>query len=240
MYLSKIPINMTRRSAVNVISNAYKTHAMVAGSFIDPSTTDDGRVLWDVRHERDGGMSLYVSSPERPDLTGMVEQVGFVGIEGGGASTISYDEFLSQIENGRKYRFALVANPTFGGLGWKGTDGHFSHVTATQQMFWLAGARIAGDDVNRIEGMRGSGKRRDLANGFSILKADGELACSIVARDRVSLGSSNHKKSIPVSRVRFEGLCEVTDADALRRAVRFGIGKSKAFGCGMLMLAPVS
>ena len=35
----------------------------------------------------------------------------------------------------------------------------------------------------------------------------------------------------------FEGVLEVTDPDALRRALTHGIGRGKAYGCGLMTLA---
>lgn len=39
---------------------------------------------------------------------------------------------------------------------------------------------------------------------------------------------------------RFDGLAVVTDPDAVRAAVRAGIGRGKSYGCGLLSLAAVS
>lgn len=45
------------------------------------------------------------------------------------------------------------------------------------------------------------------------------------------------KNSIPIYRVRYEGLLTVTDAEKLHAAITQGIGPAKAFGCGLLSLA---
>ncbi|MEV5086000.1 type I-E CRISPR-associated protein Cas6/Cse3/CasE, partial [Streptomyces sp. NPDC056159] len=39
--------------------------------------------------------------------------------------------------------------------------------------------------------------------------------------------------------VTFDGRLEVTDPQLLRRALTQGIGKAKAYGCGLLTLAPL-
>ena len=46
------------------------------------------------------------------------------------------------------------------------------------------------------------------------------------------------KADVPHFGVRFDGTLQVTDARALARAVRDGIGPAKAFGFGLLSLAP--
>ena len=47
------------------------------------------------------------------------------------------------------------------------------------------------------------------------------------------------KKDLPLFGVRFDGVLQVTDVGALVEAVRGGIGPAKAFGFGLLSLAPV-
>ncbi|GAB7100777.1 hypothetical protein JCM3263A_22520 [Thermobifida fusca] len=53
--------------------------------------------------------------------------------------------------------------------------------------------------------------------------------------------SKGARKGRPVSlvTVTFDGRLEVTDPDALRRALISGIGRAKAYGCGLMTLAPV-
>lgn len=46
------------------------------------------------------------------------------------------------------------------------------------------------------------------------------------------------KRSVRIHVTRFDGHAVVRDPDALREAVRSGIGRGKSFGCGMLSLAP--
>lgn len=47
-------------------------------------------------------------------------------------------------------------------------------------------------------------------------------------------------KQISLHTVLFDGTLEVTDAEALRGAVRQGIGRGRSYGCGLLSLAPVA
>ncbi|GHC86276.1 type I-E CRISPR-associated protein Cas6/Cse3/CasE [Nocardiopsis terrae] len=46
------------------------------------------------------------------------------------------------------------------------------------------------------------------------------------------------KRGVRIHVTRFDGHAVVRDPDALREAVRNGIGRGKSFGCGMLSLAP--
>ena len=49
--------------------------------------------------------------------------------------------------------------------------------------------------------------------------------------------SNGDQRTVTLLSVRFEGLLQVTDAEALRAAVEGGIGPAKAFGFGLLSLA---
>ena len=40
------------------------------------------------------------------------------------------------------------------------------------------------------------------------------------------------------ARVQFDGLAEITDADRLRERIISGVGRAKAYGCGLLTVAP--
>ncbi|WP_321507317.1 type I-E CRISPR-associated protein Cas6/Cse3/CasE [uncultured Methanoregula sp.] len=70
------------------------------------------------------------------------------------------------------------------------------------------------------------------ANGFSIrdedIRADGYL------QHRFKKAKRNHE--IMISTIDFTGLLTVTDPDAFIRALFTGIGPSKGFGCGMMMI----
>ncbi|MFD4611919.1 type I-E CRISPR-associated protein Cas6/Cse3/CasE [Streptomyces sp. NPDC001312] len=49
-----------------------------------------------------------------------------------------------------------------------------------------------------------------------------------------------HKQRIHNARTRFEGKALVSDPNLLRQRVEEGIGRGKAYGCGLLSLAPAS
>lgn len=47
------------------------------------------------------------------------------------------------------------------------------------------------------------------------------------------------KRELPLFGVRFDGVLRVTDVEVLLDALRGGIGPAKAFGFGLLSLAPL-
>ncbi|MGA5321604.1 type I-E CRISPR-associated protein Cas6/Cse3/CasE [Streptomyces seoulensis] len=50
--------------------------------------------------------------------------------------------------------------------------------------------------------------------------------------------ASGTTASIRHARVRFDGTATITDTDLLRRKITDGIGRGKAYGCGLLSIAP--
>ncbi|MFC0708618.1 type I-E CRISPR-associated protein Cas6/Cse3/CasE [Azorhizophilus paspali] len=90
-----------------------------------------------------------------------------------------------------------------------------------------------------------AGKRRGLlgeAEQLAWLQRQGERHGFMVKAVLVSasdLLDSRRKGGAPIvlQRVCFEGLLQVVEADALRRALASGIGPAKAFGCGLLSVA---
>jgi CRISPR system Cascade subunit CasE len=77
--------------------------------------------------------------------------------------------------------------------------------------------------------------RKASASGFRI------VSCEVVPEGRPvgeKTEDGNHKK-MPWLAVRFEGMLQVTQPELLQRAIRRGVGSAKAFGFGMLSLAPV-
>ena len=81
-------------------------------------------------------------------------------------------------------------------------------------------------------------KRTD-ANGFSVpLEDNGRPAVDVVARAQDTFHRPRGKR-VTLSRATFEGVLQVEDPSALRAALTHGIGPAKAYGCGLMTLAPL-
>lgn len=233
MYLTRFRINPARIGARRLLSSPQAMHAAVMSSFaVAPPAAGDGpRVLWRVDHDSAAQVLLYIVSPDRPDLTHLVEQAGWPTAPEGW-QTRPYAPFLSRLETDGVWAFRLTANPVH---SIRRKDGEptkrTAHLTSRYQAEWLlkrqkdAGFRILerpeeqrrlpeGDEYELI--VHG---RRDLAFGKTE-QADGR-------RNRVTLTA-----------VTFDGRLRVTDPEALRRTLTAGLGKAKAYGCGLMTLAP--
>jgi CRISPR system Cascade subunit CasE len=73
-------------------------------------------------------------------------------------------------------------------------------------------------------------------HGFS---ADEGVALSVHDQEMRRRGRSGDGKAFRFASFVFEGRLQVIDADRFRRALQRGIGAEKAFGFGLLQIAPV-
>lgn len=225
MYLTRFEINRARRGAQKLLGSPQAMHAAVLSSFpgVGPEP-DAGRPLWRV----DGGSNstkLYISSAREPDLTHLVEQAGWPTTHAW--VTRDYRPLLESLKPGASWGFRLVANPTRSVRneieasaevdGRAGRGRRTAHVTASQQLSWfLDRAESWGIDVS------GSGED------------------NVAVTERQTRTFRRQGSNVTIGFARFDGVLTVTDAAALRTAMTRGIGPAKAYGCGLLTLAPIS
>lgn len=224
MYLSRFRFNTARMGARRILVSPQHLHAAVLHAFPEPELlqSDDARILWRLDHDSRHSAVLYIASPEEPDLTHLVEQAGWParGIAEGW-DTRPYDKLLSALETGQQWAFRLTANPVrYTRRTPDGPKQRLAHVTPAQQLKWLLD--------------------RSAGQGFTIAeKSDGDL--NVVVHDRSWLRFARKEKHrVNIRTATFEGVLAVEDPEALRRALVRGIGKAKAYGCGMLTLAPLA
>lgn len=164
------------------------------------------RKLWRIDTLRNKHYLLLLSI-EKPELQSIAEQFGFSGSEG---ESKDYNTFLSRLENGQQWRFRLTANPV------RCVQGKlYAHVTVIQQKQWLLD--------------------RATDKGFRLVADDFEL----VGREWIKFNKGAKPKEgrqVTISTASFEGLLTVSDVELLRSALVQGVGRAKAYGCGLLTL----
>ncbi len=220
-YLTRMPLNPARRDTRALLGSPQSMHAAVLAGF-PPGAADEpaplGRVLWRVDQDSRFDVRLHVCSPEKPDLTHLVEQAGWPTTSAW--ETRAYAPLLDRLAPGQAWAFRLTANPV---RRLRVTEGGKrgpvkAHVTADQQLTWLV--------------------ERSAAAGFAIPPgASGEPAVSV--RDRKAVRFAHDDGQITLVTATFEGLLTVTDLNALRVTLTGGLGRAKSYGCGLLTLAPV-
>lgn len=219
MHLSRFEINTARRAARDLLASPHKLHGAVQAAF-PPSlgaVDADGRVLWRVdTHERQ--VVLWLVSPHRPDLTHLVENVGWPTSQGW--DTRDYTPLLDRVAVGQRWGFRLTANPVISRR--KSEDAarsqRFGHVTVAQQTDWLL--------------------RQADRNGFAVVSGVQDEP-DVAVRGRHTHRFARQGRTVTVATAIFEGTLEVTDPVALRNALTCGIGPAKGYGCGLLTLAPI-
>ncbi len=238
MYLSRIKINPARRGGRALIAGAHKMHGAVLASFPDPVVGVGGgpRILW--RLDVAGPQALlYVVSPDPPDFTHIVDQAGWPAA-GQTWETADYAAFLGCLAAGQTWRFRLMANPVHSvrtSPAQSNTKRTALFAVAAREE-WLvrraerSGFRIA--PALAVDDGAGSGGGAGAGAGLNL-----RLTSTDVVGFQKRGGPA--RGQVTIARTQYDGVLEVADADALRRALVVGIGPAKGYGCGLLSLAPV-
>ncbi|WP_282795515.1 type I-E CRISPR-associated protein Cas6/Cse3/CasE [Streptomyces sp. CC224B] len=246
MYLTRFRFNTGRPQTRRLLGSPHLLHGAVNMSFPDvpPRDGQGPRVLWRIDPAAGGRADLFIVSPSRPDLTHLVEQAGWPHLEEPGWSTFAYGEFLNALDVGDVWSFRLTANPVHNIRkpedAPRSRTKRTAHVTPAHQINWLL-------------------QRQEQA-GFEVLRTPPERRLTeggheheVVVHDRFPMqfrkggsqspvgGSSGADRARPVqfTRVTYDGRLRITDLEAFRRTLTHGLGKAKAYGCGLMTLAPV-
>ena len=227
MNLSTVQLGLTCLDAIANVSSPYKVHAAVEQAFAPNAVREDerGRILWrlDEAPGNEREVWLYVVSPDKPDFTHICDQA---------ASTASpawvtkdYNPVLDRVSEGDLWQFRLKANPVRKVLVDKGRRERAGvvgtlqgHVTEAQQRAWL---------MDRAE-----------TYGFRIAQTEEgfeRLTVSHRRRERFKRQGA----VVTLTTAQYDGVLEVTDAEKLRHALGFGLGRARGFGCGLMTIAPL-
>ena len=246
MFLTKIDLDPARRLARKYLGSPQVMHAVVLRATGGDDGDGPGRVLW--RADRGPETTtLYLLSPSEPDCTRIVAEAGAAGTR---SLTLDYSPFLATLDAGQVWAFRLTANPSYSAPRGPEVRGkRFGHVTVEQQRRWLIERTPRyGFELVPVPGT-GAAEADDAASGTAAAtSADvNAVAASasvvVVRRERPVFRRRNpdrdRRDRVTINRTVYEGVARVTDPDALRRALVAGIGRSKAYGCGLMTLARV-
>jgi len=189
-------------------------HAAVLSAFPPGSEHETARVLWRLDRGVDK-LTLYISSPRKPDLTHVVEQAGWPTAPDPWSSA-SLDHFLTGLQPGQAWRFRLTANPVHSVRQGDGLRGkRLAHVTASQQEEWF--------------------RTRCERWGFATRHV------AITDRRVVTFGrgAPSQRRKVTLSMATYDGVLQVQDSASLSTALTAGLGRAKGYGCGLLTLAPL-
>lgn len=190
-------------------------HGVLSAAFPGKRSDRANENLWRVDALGDGS-ALIIVSAGKPDLRRIIGEIG-IGDEKRD-KILDYEPFLARIERGQAWNFRLCANPVKhkneNPAGERGKV--YALGSVPEQLAWLG--------------------RQGAKYGFNV------NGCYIIGDEwRVfkETDKNGEKNSVRIRAVTFDGLLTVTDAEAFRAALTNGIGRGKAYGCGLLTIARV-
>ncbi len=239
LHVSRLTLNPEHPQARKDLAAPYELHRTLANVFPGPRATEQQKheddyelghgMLYRAEEPAPRGAPVLVQSVTKPDWS-RLEPGYLLRLDGMKAFEPSFRE-------GQRLRFRLVANPVrrvrvegkknprrMPLVHPRAKDG-----IAAGYLDWLE--RQAGRSGFAVGDVAGApfrlGSKQRVTN-------DPEEIQAIERGEREGIA----KARIPHFGVRFDGLLTVTDPKALAAAVRDGIGPAKAFGFGLLSLAP--
>lgn len=256
MYLSRLNLNLTNRDVLRDLRDCQDMHRTLVRAF--PAVNGCGgdgvgpRARYGILHRVDvdgsrGRVTLMVQSRERPDWGALPP--GYVLLEENqpAASLVKeVDESYAALVEGQRLAFRLRANPTRKLKRQEAAQGSNN------------GGPEGGEERRRTQGKRVEIKgfdnqlawlrRKAEAGGFRLDTVNvgdwdelPEGAPAFATPERKVQGRRNTRSKpdkLTFASVLFEGELVITDAERFRRVLADGIGSAKAYGFGLLSVAP--
>jgi CRISPR system Cascade subunit CasE len=238
MYLSRLVLDVRSGAVRRWLSDVDQLHRDVLGSFDRAPSSEAPRatlgVLFRLDRQRDGRLVLLVQSNKEPAWHRLPQSM-LVRPDGldeafDNPAVKEIDGQLAGLRDGQILRFRLRANPTRK-VGTKtGPDGKRRN-----------GRRVAlTSEADRLSWLN----RKGLQHGFELgsISQSGSLPDVIDVSEGRSVGS---RQGAPEGKGRltfgscvFEGTLRITRVADFKQALVSGIGSGKAFGFGLLSVAP--
>ncbi|UKD51102.1 type I-E CRISPR-associated protein Cas6/Cse3/CasE [Amycolatopsis sp. FU40] len=213
MFLSKLTVNTQSRTFRRDNANVHDMHRTLMSAYPELPQDDAVRqahgVLWRLDSLR-GGFVQYVQSHTEPDWDHLP-----AGHLAWPAEVRTLQPVLDAVTAGRRFTFRMVANPTK-------CDGQtrkrIPYRQPAEQLEWLI--------------------RKGEQHGFVIPSAgNGQPDVAVTGVPTIT-GRKNTTTKITVEAVRYDGRLVVTDTTAFTQALTNGVGRAKAYGCGLISIAP--
>jgi CRISPR system Cascade subunit CasE len=243
MYLSRLILNPASREVLRDIRDCQSMHRIIMraleflGSSFSPRS--DQEVLHRLEDNRDDYPVLYVQSARMPDWSHLVNGDYLLrATDKENPAVKNIDEQLARISERMALRFRLKANPT-------------KKVGTTTKSQRLAGelksngrrVPIAGE-MAQIEWLL----RKSADAGFRLVSVKAsDTIPDVSAIDKVhTIGYRSRDRQhadqeydkMQFAGVIFDGHLKVTNREVFLTVVRKGVGSGKAYGFGLLSLAP--
>ena len=224
MYITRVKICLFNPEGMKALASPHIMHGIISASF--PSgyerntsgVADPGKTpLWRV-DSKDRSRYLLLVSNKEPDKRYLADHLGDQTDES--VETKEYDSLIDRIKEGATYRFKADLNPT----------ACFTDDAGKRHRIPLLPENEKRNSLNYCSQEKWFNYKAENA-GFSV-------------NDMMTSGNEtmNFKKGPDGERVSFlkttfEGTLTVTDRDKFITTLKAGIGREKAYGCGMLSIA---
>lgn len=229
LFLSQLMLDVRSRVVQQWLSDVDKLHRDVLMLFERASVDGSARlslgVLFRLDRQRDGELSLIIQSNQPPSFSRLPAHV--LASE---PVSKSIDEHMASLLVGQVLRFRLRANPTRKVDTKTGEDGKRRN-----------GRRVAlTSPVDRMDWL----KRKAQQHGFELgsVNQSGEVRDVIDISEGSVRGHRQHAdeghQETTFGSCVFEGTLRVTNAEEFKQAIVGGVGSGKAFGFGLLSVAP--
>ena len=215
MYLSRLIFNPRSRQARQLAADPYQLHRAVMKGF--PELLPAGeRVLHRLETGRDTPV-LLVQSALAPDWSTLDPAVLLPPDPFDPRPNPAVKPVELPLQAGQRLAFRLWANPTLKKVrrdenGERRNSNRAPLLREDEQVEWL--------------------RKRAGMGGFTV------LGVTVGQTQEQKLWKKKGTPPITLVTVQFDGILRVDRPDALREAVLAGLGPAKAFGCGLLSLAP--
>ena len=227
MYLSRLRLNPLSNQVKTELNDIYQLHRTILKAFSEELSKDE-RVLFRVEPlPRHSPPFLLVQSQTKPDweychsLQDNRQRPYLLpdhlrSFDDGPNPAVGTFDF-NDLEAGQVCRFRLRANPT----KRLNKDIPEKNLKKGQRI----GLFAEGEQLAWLQ-------RQAESHGFVV----GNLH---IVDEGFHGGKTKDEQRLKFFAVRFEGQLQVIDPEAMLKTVKSGIGPAKAFGCGLLSLAPV-
>lgn len=211
MYLSRVEIDYNNRKKISALTNLGAYHSWVEKMFPEEFTREERtRKLWRI-DELKGKKYLLLVSETKPEKSIM----NVYGVDES-VQIKKYDEFISNRKNGEKMKFRATLNATVSKSSGK-----------------KSGKRGRVLPILSVEEQMKYFMRISTSNGFSVSFDE-----FFISESHMEKLKKNKEKPVSVNKVTYEGTLTITDIVLFKRALIGGIGRKKAYGCGMITVIP--
>lgn len=232
LYLSRLYLNHRSRAVMKDVADPRMLHRTISGCFpaiegqadrpqhLRETPRNKFNILHRLERQRDGFV-LYVQSTVSPDWSrltpGYANRIDVKPIDG----------LYSNISSGTRLVFRLAANPTK--RAPKDDKGDPKFQDAKRRRIDIR------DDAKKIDWLTRKGEQC----GFRLCRVSTKNEVASVDAAPMSAFKFKHDAgSVTLARATFDGVLEVTNADVFRNAIASGIGTGKAYGFGLMSVAP--